>query len=559
MATEKKYRPGWRIRKAYTTTTVVIFSYLWLLCIKKLLGKSHYERRLLHLHVINAERVKSTILELNGLFIKVGQLLSILGNFLPEAFQKPLEALQDNVPPRPFSEVQERFLREFGKLPKELFREMDESPVAAASIGQVHRAVLRSGEVVAVKVQHAHIRQTAKVDLEILKKISRLSAWIFNIKGMDFAYTQVREMIEGELDFSREAQSMKAIAVNLSEESKFVIPEVYNQFSTSHILVTAWHEGTKITNLAQLNEWKIDRTELLARLLRIYCRMVFKDGLYHADPHPGNILIKKDSSIVLLDFGAVARLSPALQQGIPQLIDAAVRNDNKSMIAVSRLMGFIAEGREADKTAEKMINALRRFLEKDIKLDGLNLREIQVDPFNNSLLDLLGDIGISGISGTVQVPKDWVLLNRMSTLLVGINSMLDPTLNPLNIIRPYVKQFVMGEKTNYFSMFTRMLRRTASTAVSLPDETHRVLQKIESGEFETRTPDIREGAKLLYQVGQQFVLTLMIIAAGTFGYLFYLEQEPGLTNTGFILAGIFILLLFRSLWKGNRIRRRLDE
>jgi predicted unusual protein kinase regulating ubiquinone biosynthesis (AarF/ABC1/UbiB family) len=559
MATEKKYRPGWRIRKAYTTTTVVIFSYLWLLCIKKLLGKSHYERRLLHLHVINAERVKSTILELNGLFIKVGQLLSILGNFLPEAFQKPLEALQDNVPPRPFSEVQERFLREFGKLPKELFREMDESPVAAASIGQVHRAVLRSGEVVAVKVQHAHIRQTAKVDLEILKKISRLSAWIFNIKGMDFAYTQVREMIEGELDFSREAQSMKAIAVNLSEESKFVIPEVYNQFSTSHILVTAWHEGTKITNLAQLNEWKIDRTELLARLLRIYCRMVFKDGLYHADPHPGNILIKKDSSIVLLDFGAVARLSPALQQGIPQLIDAAVRNDNKSMIAVSRSMGFIAEGREADKTAEKMINALRRFLEKDIKLDGLNLREIQVDPFNNSLLDLLGDIGISGISGTVQVPKDWVLLNRMSTLLVGINSMLDPTLNPLNIIRPYVKQFVMGEKTNYFSMFTRMLRRTASTAVSLPDETHRVLQKIESGEFETRTPDIREGAKLLYQVGQQFVLTLMIIAAGTFGYLFYLEQEPGLTNTGFILAGIFILLLFRSLWKGNRIRRRLDE
>ena len=558
MSTEKTYRPAWRIRKAYSTASVVLLSYLWLLFMKKIRGKNYYEQHLLALHVRNAERVKRAILELKGLFIKVGQMLSILGNFLPEAFQKPLEALQDQVPPRPFSEVRERIVKELGRQPEELFEHIEETPVASASIGQVHRARLRGGGEVAVKIQHAHIQQTARVDLEILRKLSKINAWIFDIKGMDFAYTQVKQMIEEELDFVKEAQSMQAIAANLKGEPKFVTPSVHIELSSAGVLTSDWHDGVKIVNLQKLDEWGIDRRALLTRLIRIYCQMVFKDGLYHADPHPGNILVKQDGTIVLLDFGAVARLSPELQQGIPRLIEAAVRNDTRAMIDVSRSMGFIAEGRNAEKTAEKMINALRNFLQKDIKLEGLNLREINVDPFDNSLLDLLGDVGISGISGTVQVPKDWVLLNRMATLLIGISSMLDPALNPLDIVRPYLKEFVMGEKKGVFSFVTGLLRRTISTTASLPEEAHRVLQKIENGEMETRTPDIREGAKLLYQVGQQFVLTMMIIAAGTFGYLFHQTQEHGLANTGFFISGLFILLLFRSLWKGSKIRKRLE-
>lgn len=559
MATENKYRPGWRIRKAYRTTAIVLTSYLWLIFLKKLFGRGYYERRIQVLHVRNAERVKNGILELSGLFIKIGQLLSILGNFLPEAFQKPFEALQDKVPPSPFPEVQLRILKEFGRPPEELFVEMEEVPVASASIGQVHKARLHTGEQVAVKVQHTHIEQTARIDLEILRKISRLVAWIFDINGMEYAYTQVREMIEGELDFAQEARSMQAIAANLADEPKIAIPRVYNDFSTDRVLTTAWHEGEKITNLAQLDAWKLDRRQLMTRLLRVYCRMVFKDGLYHADPHPGNIFVHRDGTIVLLDFGAVAHLSPALQQGIPRLIEAAVRNDHRAMIIAGRTMGFIAPGREAEKTADKMIKALRNFLERDIQLEGLNLKEMRIDPFDNSLTDLLGDIGISGISGTVRLPKDWVLLNRMATLLFGLSSMLDPTLNPIAVIRPYVKEFVLGEKKGILPMLGSFLRRTATTALSLPDEAHRVLQKLESGEFETRTPDIREGAKLLYQVGQQFVLALMIIAAATFGYLFHRSSNMHLANIGFGMSAFFTLLLIRSLWQGNRIRRRLNE
>ena len=559
MSKEKIYSPAWRIRKAYRTATVVMASYLWLFFLKKIFGKSYYEKRILALHIHNAERVKKAILELKGLFIKIGQLLSILGNFLPEEFQKPLEELQDRIPPRPFSEVQDRIVREFGKQPGELFAHFEETPLASASIGQVHRASLMDGTDVVVKVQHANIEQIAGVDLRIIRKLTQVTAWFFDIKGMDFLYTQVRKMIEEELDFSQEARSMQRIAENLKDEPKFVIPKVHETYSTQRALTTTWHEGVKITNIRQLDEWKLDKRELASRLIRMYCHMVFKNGFYHADPHPGNIFVKSDGTLVLLDFGAVAELSPQMREGIPRLIEAAVKNDTDAMIEAARSMGFIARGREAEEMAGKMIGAMRNFLQNEVQFEGLNFKEIKVNPLNNSLFDLIQEIGFSGVSGTVQVPKDWVLMNRMITLLLGLSTTLDPTLNPLDIVRPYAREFVLGEKENLVTFVTGLLRRTVSTSLGLPDELHRVLQKIEKGNFETRTPDIREGAKLLYQVGQQFVLTLMIIAAATFGYLFYDSGEMTGAWWGFGVAGFFLLLLLRSLRTGSQIRRKMEQ
>ncbi|MCB0520485.1 MAG: AarF/ABC1/UbiB kinase family protein [Saprospiraceae bacterium] len=525
---------------------------------KKIFGKRWYEKRIMKLHLRNAERVKRSILQLEGLFIKIGQLLSILGTFLPEEFQKPLEDLQDKIPPRPFAEVQERIVKEFGKLPKEVFSTFEEMPIASASIGQAHRATLPDGTQVVVKVQHANIEQVAQVDLRIIKRLTNIIAWFFDIKGMDYMYTQIRKMIEEELDFAREARSMQQIADNLKDEVQFVIPAIHPEYSTARTLTTTWHEGVKISNTAQLDAWGLDRRDILTRLLRAYCRMVFMDGFYHADPHPGNILVKPDGTLVLLDFGAVDELSQALRQGIPQLIEAAVKSDTDAMIKAARSMGFFAQGQEAEKMAGKMIDAFRNFLQNEIKLEGLNFKDIELDPLNNSLFDLISEIGFSGISGTVQVPKDWVLLNRMITLLLGISTTLDPQLNPLDVVRPYIKEFVVGEKESLVSFVTGLLRRTVATTLALPDELHRVLQRIDRGKLETRTPDIREGAKLLYQVGQQFVLAFLSIAAATFGYLFYSNGHIGAARWGFGLCGFFMLLFLRALRVGGRIWRRLE-
>lgn len=521
-------------------------------------GPKYYEKRILALHVKNAERVKKSVLELKGLFIKIGQLLSILSNFLPEAFQKPLEELQDQIPPQPYSEVEKRIEKEFGKKPLEIFPHFEKTPLAAASIGQAHRAKLPDGTEVVVKVQHANIEQVAEVDLRILRTLNGWVMRFFDIQGLDFAYEQVKQMIEEELDFLKEAASMQVISDNLSDEPHFVIPQVHPAFSTQRVMTTTWHDGVKISNLEQLATWEIDREDLIRRLLRAYSRMVFKDGFYHADPHPGNIMVEQDGTLVLIDFGAVATLSPQLRKGIPQLIEATIKNDTKTMIKAMREMGFLAQGKNADAMARKVIDALRNFLQNEVQLEGLNFKDIKVDPIDNSLFDLLSEVGIGNLTGAVQVPKDWVLLNRMATLLLGISNTLAPQLNPLTVVRPYAKEFVVGEKESLVKFVSGLLRRTVSTTLSLPEEIHRVLHIIEQGELETRTPDIREASKLGYMVGQQFLFTILAIASASFGYLFFESGEMKWAKWGFLICGFFILLFLRSLRAGNRMRKRID-
>jgi len=559
MTTHKKeYSGSRRIRKAYWTAAVVLLSYAGLMIRGKLFGANYYEKRILSLHLRNAERVKTAILELNGLFIKIGQMLSILSNFLPEAFQKPLEALQDNIPPRPFSQVRERIEREFGKGPEQLFSRFDETPLASASIGQAHRAQLHDGTEVVVKVQHADIEEVARIDLEVIHRLTGLISWFYNIKGMDYLYSQVRKMIEEELDFRQEAAAMLEISKNLAEEKGLLIPEVHAAFSTGRVLTTTWHEGVKIANTEQLDAWQLDRRELAATLVHAYCRMVFKDGFYHADPHPGNILVRPDGVLVLLDFGATGRLGVNMREGIINLIEAAVKSDTRGMIEASRMMGFIADGREAEQMAEKMIMALRNFLQNEVQLDGLNFKDIKVKPFDNSLFRLIQDIGFSGISGTVQVPKDYVLLNRMLTLLLGLCNTLDPKFNPLDVVRPYAQEFVLGQRGDMLTFIRKLLQNTVTDVLALPEELKQTLQMTRQGRLEMRTPDVAQSARLLYLAVQQLLFAILALSAGALGYSWRLEGEMTGANIAFGVAGLFVFLLLKAWRSGGRQWRKMQ-
>ncbi len=557
MTDKKMYSGRRRVRKAYWTATVVMLSYGLLLLGQKVFGAAYYEKRILALHLRNAERVKKAILQLNGLFIKIGQMLSILGNFLPEEFQKPLEELQDRIPPRPFEQVRARIEREFGKSPDALFARFDETPLAAASIGQAHRAQLHDGLEVVVKVQHADIESIARIDLEIIRRLTRVISFFFDIKGMGHLYTQVRQMIGEELDFTREATSMTVIRENLKAEENFFVPEVHPDYSTARVITTTWYDGVKISNLAQLDAWGIDRRAVASRILHAYCQMVFKDGFYHADPHPGNILVRQDGAIVLLDFGATGQLSAAMRTGIPQLIEAAVKNDIHGMVEACRTMGFLADGREAELMAEKMITALRNFLQNEVQLDGLNFKDIKVKPFDNSLFHLINDIGFSGISGTVQVPKDYVLLNRMLTLLLGLSTTLDPKLNPLDVVRPYVQDFVLGQRGDLVTFVRNLLQGTLTSALALPDELRQTLQKARRGQLDMLNPDVRDGARLLYLAVQQVLFVLLALAGAGTGW--WLEQHGGepATRYAYGAAAVFGLLWLRAWRNGGRLYKRM--
>jgi predicted unusual protein kinase regulating ubiquinone biosynthesis (AarF/ABC1/UbiB family) len=541
------------MRRAYGIAARVLASYLWLFLKRRVFGAAYYDRQIAAVHERNAARVKASILELQGLFIKVGQLLSILSNFLPEAFQQPLEELQDQVPARPYAEVTARIERELGQAPEKLFAHFERTPIAAASIGQAHRARLRDGTEVVVKVQHANIEAIAQVDLQVIDRLQSLIAWWFEIKGIDHVYTQVREMIEAELDFTQEAAAMQRIASNLAEEEGLLIPALHPAYSTARVLTTTWCSGVKISNLPQLRSWAVDLEDLTARLLRIYCVMVLRDGYYHADPHPGNILVQEDGTLVLLDFGAVATLPPNMRRGIGELIEAAVRNDTPAMVEACRTMGFIAPGREAELLAERMIEALRNFLQQEIKLEGLNFKDIQVDPFQNSLVELIQRIGIGGITSTVQVPKEHVLLNRMATLLLGISNSLAPQYNPMQVVRPYVQQFVLDGEQDVVTYVSRLLRDTAAETLALPGELQRVLKQARRGGLDVGSVDVRQGSRLIYLGLRQIGLVLLLITAGVGTYWWWQAGEILLMRLG--LASMAALLWW--WWRVTRMAARL--
>lgn len=537
----RQFSPGYRVRKAYATAFRVLFSYVWLSFRRRWMGQRWYDARIYDLHIRNAERVKNTILDLQGLFIKIGQMLSILSNFLPEAFQRPLEALQDKLPARPYEDVARRITEELGQPPEVLFAKFNHEPLATASIGQAHQATLKDGTEVIVKVQHYGIEAVARVDLEVIQKITRIVTWFMDIKGMDYLYTQIRKMIEEELDFTNEVKSMEIIRKNLEAEKNVVIPVVHQAFSTGRILTTTFHRGVKISDTSELDRMKIDRRELAARLTRIWCGMVFRDGFYHADPHPGNILVESDGRMVLLDFGATATLPIQMREGITMLIEAAVKNDTEEMIEACRKMGFLADGPDAEKIARKMIAAMRDFLQNEVQFEGLNFKEIKINPFNSSLTTLINDIGFKGIAGTVQVPKEYVLLNRAVSLLLGLSNLLDPSFNPLEVVRPFMQDYILAQKGGALGYARDYLQRTLTTLIALPDELQKTIRKLRSGELEIKSPDALAGSEKVARAIRKLAFAVLSIGIAFFSLKLWemgLHEEAkyGWGGSGFLLV-----------------------
>ncbi len=557
MSKNKIYSKSYRVRKSYWTAFVVLLSYVRLSFFSKIFGDQYYQKRIGALHLKNANRVKVTILKLEGLFIKVGQLLSILSNFLPEAFQEPLEALQNQIPPRPYSEIEARIKKELGKSPDQLFVKFDKTPLASASIGQAHRAQLQDGTEVVVKVQHNNIEKIADIDLKVMERLTNLFAYFYKVKGIEYAYTQVQKMIKEELNFEKESKAMQLVQKNLSEEHGLIIPQVHPEFSTKRVLTTTFCEGVKISDTATLDRWEIDRKDLGNRLVHAYCEMVFSDGLYHADPHPGNILVQKDGTIVLLDFGAIGSLKPEMRDGFLKLIQAAVKNDSEKIIDALQQLGFIAHERQAEKVAEKVIVAFRTFLQNEVEFDGLNFKDLKVNPFQTSLFNLTTEIGMRGLANTVQVPKEYVLLNRMVTLLLGICNTLDSSINPLETVRPFFQKFIVGDSENMVQYATDFIKESATTLLTIPNDLGEVLNKARRGKLEIQMPGEVEKTKLFYTLGQQLIYSLLMIAAFSFGYIFFQEARETWAKWAFGFSAVFGILLLRAIRTGRKIKRML--
>ena len=513
-----RYRPRginrWRFVRAYTTTFAVIFSYLWLFWKTKLLGRAYRDTHIGRVHKASAHRVYETILELQGLFIKVGQLLSIMANFLPVEFRAELEGLQDQVPPRPFEEIELRIEEDLGPIEAH-FENFRRTPIASASLGQVHEAFLKDGTHVAVKVQHQDIDEMVRLDLKTIRRIMAIVQWFVPLQGLDAFHHQIKELLQQELDFALEADNIEVIARNFEKDPRVHFPVPVRALSTKRVLTTTFVEGKKLTDAAGLTALGIDKKELASRLVRVYCQMIFVDGTYHADPHPGNILVNKDGDLVLLDFGAVAELSAPMREGIPEFLEGVIRRDTDRLIKALRKMGFLSRTSDGA-VSEKIIEYFHRKFQEEVKLESFNLSDIKIDPqrgFEN-LLDLRNmNVGLKELSGAFHIPRDWVLLERTILLVYGCCSMLDPELNPMGIIKPYLQDFVLGNR-DWRQIAIETVRDMALGAVTLPEDLKKYLQRATRGDMEVRVRGMTEGTRAVYAIGRQIIYTTIMIAAG---------------------------------------------
>ncbi len=537
---------GWRFLRAYATTFRVIWSYVWLSYASKLFGQSWRDARVADVHRRNSQRVYSTILRLQGLFIKVGQLLSIMANFLPAEFRAELEGLQDSVPPRPYEEIAERLQGELGAAMSS-FAELDPEPIASASLGQVHMARLSDGQRVCVKVQHKNIDRIVRLDLRTIRRIMGIVQWFVPVQGLGAYYHQIKELLTQELDFELEANNIERIAKNFAADKQVVFPRPLRELSTKRVLTISFVEGVKVSDMAALRALGVDKKDVAKRLVQLYCQMIFVDGVYHADPHPGNVLVQKSGAIVLLDFGAVAELSPQMREGIPEFLEGVLRRDTDRLVRSMRKMGFISRTTD-EGVSEKIIEYFHRRFQEEVKLESFNLKDIRVDPQRGleNLLDLRKmNIGLREISGAFHVPKDWVLLERTILLLYGCCSLLDPELNPVAIIQPYLRDFVFGNR-DFAQIAMEALRDVAMGAMTLPDDMRRYLTRANRGELEVSVRGVQEGAQAVYAAGRQIIYTAIGLFTGYEALEAWRRHEYMMARGFAIAAGTATLLLLLS-------------
>ena len=510
-----------RFFKAYWVTFIVIASYLSLRVQARFRSPDAIMRLLERKHRRNSRRIERAIVHLQGLYIKVGQLISIMTNFLPAEFRTQLEGLQDQVPPRPYEDIERRIREEFGgKSPDDLFQSFDRRPIASASIGQVHLARLSSGQRVAVKVQYPDIETIVKSDLATLRRIFRIVQFFVPYQGLEDVYREIRSMLWAELDFRAEADNVERIARNFGDRKDVVFPTVVRELSTQRVLTTNFESGIKVGDLGKLDRAGVDRGAVARLVVELYCQQIFTDGVYHADPHPGNLLVRAsdhDMRVVFLDFGAVAEISPQMRQGIIELIQGALARDTARIVRAMKQMGFIARGAD-DKLFDRVIEYFYSRFQEQISLDSLSLKDIKFDPQKGleNLADLRRmDISLRELSSNFHVPKEWILLERTLLLLMGLCTALDPQMNPMTVVRPYLERFVLGEEGDWSSFAVESAKDLVLSMAALPSDIRKMVQSARDGELSVRFHNLERSTRAMVRLGHQAITAAVGIASAS--------------------------------------------
>jgi len=427
---------------------------------------------------------RQTAIQLGGLMIKLGQFLSSRADLLPEQALAVLTSLQDEVPAEPFNLIVSVIEAELGKPIQQLFSVLERKATAAASLGQVHKAVLAStGEEVAVKVQRPNIDQLVRMDLGSLKFVIRVITRFVNtgnfidLKGV---YREFERTVYEEIDFITEAANCKRFKEMFQDDPTIYIPAVYDEYISRRVLVLEWIDGIKINDYTALEAAGIDRLEVANRTVEAYFHQFFDEGFFHADPHPGNIFVKRGTPgngpvIEFVDFGMVGSLTSAMKQSLKELFLSFLTRDSETMVKALSQLGFIGKGANISAIERGLSLLLEQFY-------GMTLGEVR----NLEIPDVADEVGKLLYGQPFQIPAQFTFTGRAIGTLVGVSTGLAPDFNFIEVAVPYARKF-LGLNTEdigkTIQQLLSQLLETVNTLLKMPNTLERILTKLEAGQF----------------------------------------------------------------------------
>jgi len=384
-----------------------------------------YRRR----HRRSAELIYRTALRLEGWLVKACQFIGTRADILPPEYIEVLSRLHDQVPPRPFAVIKKRIEEELSKPLDEVFASFSPQPIAAASLAQVHEARLHDGRRVAVKVQYPDI--ASLVDLDV-RNIAFFVEWLARLEPRyDFCFIvkELQRYIPLELDFVHEGKNAEMVGRNFAARGdEVIVPQVYWEFTTSRLLVMEFMEGVKVTDVAALQKAGIDPRAVAQRLTDAYLQQILLDGLFHADPHPGNLLVQAGPKLVFLDFGLTKDLPPEFPEEMARLTTAIVMQNPEEIVASFRRLGFLTK-HGGD---ESLLVLGEAMLGYSVKENKSYADPDMVDRFNAELAEAMRKDPI------VEAPSDLVLVGRVMGLLSGVGKQLGSEVNLFATLAPYL-------------------------------------------------------------------------------------------------------------------------
>ena len=498
--------------------------------------------------------IRETLLHLGPTFIKVGQFFSTRADLFPSEYVEELSKLQDQVPAFGYEQVATIVQQELGKPIEQIYSYFDPTPLAAASLGQVHRAKLKSGEEVVVKVQRPGLVRLFTIDLEIGRGIAEFfqhhTPW--GGAGRDWIgiYEECRRTLWEEVDYLNEGRNADTFRRNFRDMPQIAVPKVYWRYTSPRLLTLEYLPGIKISDYEALSAAGLDRKALARLGAEAYLRQLLKDGFFHADPHPGNIAVKPDGTLIFYDFGMMGRLRPGIKEKLAGMLAAVVAKNADQVVALLVELGVLVPTADLAPVRRSVQYLLDHFLDKPF---SSKLDEISVAAISEDLYELVYE-------QPFRFPATFTFVLRALTTLEGLGKGLDPEFNFIEVAKPFAEELMNSshpERETLLAQVSRQAVEFTSTSLSLPRRLETALSKLEQGELRLRVRS-SETERLLRQLNSTGWGTTYAVLFATFflsATQLFLAGHATLAMVTLALAVLAAAALLRVLLKAKELDR----